>query len=175
MSFIFDGDDHVSVQSTLDILLSNKKSKSLDNNNYSDDNLNTYLPNTRFKKGDVEYIGLSIPIPSDDYDFIYERFDKCMGNTNDLIMDFCEEAIIKNVDSMRDDNDDFREEISLPLSTMKKLNGMMYYYETKDGDFHPISLDDFIIWMIDELYEIRKQSYNESGEKLHQILERGIK
>lgn len=171
MSFYFDGNDGIDIQSTLDIHLSHKKSKSLDNNNYSDDYLNTYPSSSNLKDGDVEYTGISIGIPSNDYDFVYGKFEKCLGNTQNLMMDFFEECIVNKIDSIRDGNDYFREEISLPRETMKKLNGMLYYHETKDGEFHPISLDDFIVLMVDELYEIRKNSYNECGERLSQILE----
>ena len=73
----------------------------------------------------------------------------------------------------RDDGVDgtFIETITLPRETMKKLNGMLYYHETKEGTFHPISLDDFIVLMVDELYEIRRDSYEERGNTLSQILE----
>ena len=58
---------------------------------------------------------------------------------------------------------------------MEKINSMLYYYETLEGEYNPISLDDFIIMMIDELYEIRKQSYKKTGEKLSKIIEKVIK
>ena len=172
MSFIFDGNDGIDVQSTLDIHLSHKKSKSSDNNNYSNDYLNSYPSTIELKRGDVEYTGITIGIPSDDYDFIYGRFEKCMGNTQNLILEFLEDSIVRGIDAIREDDcENFREEISLPRETMRKLNGMLYYHETKDGTFHPISLDDFIVLMVDELYEIRRDSYEERGERLSQILE----
>ena len=87
--------------------------------------------------------------------------------------EFLEETVTNSIESLMD-NSTFKEEISLPYLTMKKLNGMLYYYETIDGDYHPISLDDFIILMVDELYEIRKESYKESGGKLSQIVERVV-
>ena len=172
MNFTFEDNKGIDVQSTLDIIIPPQKSKSLDNITYNDDYLNSYPPTSNFKKGDVEYIGITVGIPSDDYDFIYGRFDKCLGNTQNLMIDFFEECITNEVDSIREDDDEyFREQISLPYETMKKLNGMLYYHETKDGEFHPISFDDFISMMVDELYEIRKNSYDKCGEKLSQILE----
>ena len=173
MSFTFDEDNGFDVQSTLDIHISHEKSKSLDNINSINDDLNSYPSNSSFKRGDVEYSKIDVGIPSDDYDFIYRRFDKCMGNTPDLLVDFCEDAITKEINLMRDDGVDgtFIETIILPRETMKKLNGMLYYHETKEGTFHPISLDDFIVLMVDELYEIRRDSYEERGNTLSQILE----
>ena len=96
-----------------------------------------------------------------------------MGNTPDLLVVFCEDAITKEITLMRDDGVDgtFIETITLPRETMKKLNGMLYHHETKEGTFHPISLDDFIVLMVDELYEIRRDSYEERGNTLSQILE----
>ena len=173
MSFTFDGDNGFDVQSTLDIHISHEKSKSLDNINSINDDLNSYPSNSSFKRGDIEYSKISVGIPSDDYDFIYGRFDKCMGNTQDLLMEFFEDAISKEIHNMKNDGVDgtFIETITLPRETMKKLNGMLYYHETKEGTFHPISLDDFIVLMVDELYEIRRKSYEECGNKLSQLLE----
>ena len=172
MSFTFEDDDGIDVQSTLDIHLSPKKSKSLDNINFNDSNLNSCSSSSDFKRGDVEYTGITIGIPSIDYDFIYGRFENCLGNTQTLLEDYFEECIVKNIESIRDDDcENFREEISLPRETMRKVNGMMYYHETKDGGFHPISFGDFIVMMVDELYEIRRDSYEERGERLSQILE----
>ena len=173
MSFTFDEDNGFDVQSTLDIHISHEKSKSLDNINSINDNLNSYPSNSSFKRGDIEYSKISVGIPSDDYDFIYERFDKCMGNTQDLLMEFFEDAISKEIHNMKNDGVDgtFIETITLPRETMKKLNGMLYYHEAKEGTFHPISLDDFIVLMVDELYEIRRDSYEERGNTLSQILE----
>ena len=173
MNFTFEEDNGIDVQTTLDIHLSQKKSKSLDNINSINDDLNSYPSNPRFNRGGVEYIKIAIGIPSNDYDLIYGRFDKCMGNTQNLLMDFFEDAITKEIKLMRDDDEDgnFVETISLPHETMRKLNGMLYYHETKGEQFHPISLDDFIVLMVDELYEIRRNSYEERGETLSRILE----
>lgn len=172
MSYIFDEDSGIDVQSTLDIHLS-KKSKSLDNINSIDDNLNTYPSNDDLNRGDVEYIKIAIEIPTNDYDFIYGRFDKCLGNTQDLLDDFFVDAIVNEINLMREDGVDgnFIEKITLPHETMKKLNGMLYFHETKGEQFQPISLDDFIVLMVDELYEIRRDSYEERGERLSQIME----
>ena len=158
----------MSVQTTLPI--SSSKSKSLDNINYVDDDLNIYASPSNFKRGGRDYVKVTVPISSDEYNFVYERFDKCLGDTNLLMREFLEECVTNSINSMMDESI-FREEISLPELTMEKLNGMMYYYETIDGDYHPISLDDFIILMVDELFELRKESYKESGEKLSQIVE----
>ena len=68
----------------------------------------------------------------------------------------------------------FREEIALPKATMKKINAMLYYYETINGEYNPISLDKFIILMVDKLYEIKKKSYKETGEKISKIVEKVI-
>lgn len=172
MSFYFDENDGTNVQSTLDIHLSHENTKPLDNINSINDDLNSYPPKTSFKRGNTEYNGITIGIPSNDYDFIYGRFEKCLGDTHSLMMDFFEECIVKNIDFIRDDGGEFfQEEISLPRETMRKINGMLYYYETKDGGFHPISFNDFIVLMVDELYRIRKNSYNECGERLSEILE----
>jgi len=173
MSFYFDGDNGIDVQSTLDIHISHDKSKSLDNINSLNDDLNSYPSNSSFKRGDIEYSKISVGIPSDDYDFIYGRFDKCMGNTQDLLMEFFEDAISKEIHNMREDGVDgtFIETITLPHETMKKLSGMMCYHESRGESFQAISLDDFIVLMVDELYEIRKKSYEECGNKLSQILE----
>ena len=78
MSYIFDGDDGIDVQLTLDNHLSKEKSKSLDNINSIDDNLNTYPSNDNSNRGDVESIRIAIDIPTNDYDFVYMRFDKCL-------------------------------------------------------------------------------------------------
>ena len=96
-----------------------------------------------------------------------------MGNTQNLLMDFFEDVIVSGINQVREDGVEgmFVETISLPHETMKKLNGMLYYHETKGGTFQAISLDDFIVLMVDELYEIRKDSYEERGERLSQILE----
>ena len=173
MSFTFDGDNGIDVQSTLDIHVSHEKSKSLDNINSVNDSLNSYPPTSSFKRGNVEYTKIAIGIPSNDYDLVYGRFDKCMGNTQHLLMEFFEDAISKEINLMRDENVDgkFVETISLPRETMRKLNGMLYYHETRGEQFHPISLDDFIVLMVDELYEIRRNSYEERGETLSRILE----
>ena len=173
MSFYFDGDNGIDVQSTLDIHISHEKSKSLDNINSLNDDLNSYPSNSSFKRGDIEYSKISVGIPSDDYDFIYGRFDKCMGNTQDLLMEFFEDAISKEIHNMREDGVDgtFIETITLPHETMKKLNGMLYYHETKGEQFSPISLDDFIVQMVDELYEIRRDSYVEKSDQLSRIME----
>ena len=173
MSYIFDEDNGFDVQSTLDIHLSKNKSKSLDNINSIDDNLNSYPSNDCFNREDVESIKIAIGIPSDDYDFIYRRFDKCLGNTQDLLRDFFVDAIVNEINLMRDDGVDgnFVETVTLPHETMKKLNGMLYFHETKGEKYNPISLDDFIVQMVDELYEVRRDSYEEHGRKLSQILE----
>lgn len=169
MSFInHSEEENMSVQTTLPI--SSSKTKSLDNINYMDDDLNSYGSPSHFQRGGRDYVKVTVPILSDEYNFVYERFDKCLGDTNALMREFLEECINNSINSMMDEST-FREEISLPELTMEKLNGMMYYYETIDGDYHPISLDDFIILMVDELFELRKESYKESGEKLSQIVE----
>lgn len=173
-SINYHNEDTMSVQTTLPLSSpENTKSKSLDNINYVDNNLNIYASPSHFKREGKDYVEVTVPILSDDYNYVYERFEKCLGDANVLMRDFLEESVSKNIDSIID-NSRFREEISLPDLTMKKLNGMLYYYETIDGDYHPISLDDFIILMVDELFEIRKQSYKESGEKLSQIVERVV-
>ena len=173
MSFTFDGNNGINVQSTLDAHFSHVKSKSLDNNKSINDNLNSYPSDNSFKRGDVEYSKICVGIPSNEYDFIYGRFDKCMGNTQNLLMDFFEDVIVSGINQVREDGVEgmFVETISLPHETMRKLNGMLYYHETKGGTFQAISLDDFIVLMVDELFEIRKDSYEERGERLSQILE----
>lgn len=174
--YCFDGSDGYDVQSTLDIHLSHKKSKSLDNINSINDNLNTYPQKDYFKRGDVDYIAITVGIPSNDYDYIYGRFDKCLGETSELMDCFFEESITHQVDLMRDDDkgEKLNWEISLPLPTMKKLNGMIYSHETMGEQFTPITLDEFIVFMVDELYSQNESSYNESGEKLSEIME-GLK
>ena len=169
----FFGEDNVSVQTTLNIPLSKEKVKSLDNINYVNDNLNTYPSEYSFKEEGVEYTAIPIPISSKDYTFIYNRFSNCLGDTETLLKDFLKESVDNSIESMKDTSI-FREEISLPEVTMEKINAMLYYYETIEGEYNPISLDDFIILMIDELYEIRKQSYKETGNKLSNIVEKVI-
>lgn len=173
MSYIFDGDDGIDVQLTLDNHLSKEKSKSLDNINSIDDNLNTYPSNDNSNRGDVESIRIAIDIPTNDYDFVYTRFDKCLGETPELLDEFFKDAIVSEINQMRNDGVDgnFIETITLPHETMKKLNGMLYYHETKGEQFSPISLDDFIVQMVDELYEIRRDSYEERERKLSKIME----
>ena len=63
MSFYFDGNNGIDVQSTLDIHISHEKSKSLDNINSLNDDLNSYSSNPSFKRGDVEYSKISVGIP----------------------------------------------------------------------------------------------------------------
>ena len=163
------GEDTVSVQTTLNTPLSKKKVKSLDNINYVSDDLNTYS----FKENGIEYTAIPIPIVSKDYTFIYNRFSECLGNTETLIKDFFKESVDNSIESLKDTST-FREEISLPEVTMEKINAILYYYETIEEEYNPISLDNFIIMMIDELYEIRKQSYKKTGEKLSEIIEKVI-
>ena len=163
------GEDSVSVQTTLNTPLSKKEVKSSDNINYVNDDLNTYS----FKENGIEYTAIPIPILSKDYTFIYNRFSECLGNTETLIKDFLKESVDNSIESLKDTST-FREEISLPKVTMEKINAILYYYETIEGEYNPISLDDFIIMMIDELYEIRKQSYKKTGEKLSEIIEKAI-
>ena len=171
MNFSFEEDSVESIQSTLDIPSSkNQKSKSLDNINSVNNNLNSYPSNQRFNRGDVEYVGVTIGIPSNDYDFIYGRFEKCLGNTQSLLLDFYEETILDEINLMRGDDNLYRDKISLPRETMRKINGMMYYHQTKGEKYVPMSLDEFIIQMVDELYEIRRDSYEERGKTLYQIL-----
>ena len=164
------GEDTVSVQTTLNTSLSKEKIKTSDNINYVSDDLNTYS----FKENEIEYTAIPIPITSKDYTFIYNRFSECLGNTETLIKDFLKESVDNSIESMKD-NSTFREDISLPEVTMNKINAMLYYYETLEGEYNPISLNNFIIMMIDELYEIRKQSYKKTGEKLSKIIEKVIK
>lgn len=170
-SFSFDGSEEIDVQTTLDVHISHE-SKSLDNINSIDNNLNSYPPNVQIKRGDVNYTQIAVNIPSNDYDFIYGRFEQCMGETNELVEDFFEESIVHQVDLMRNDDDEhFTWEISIPKTTMKKLNGMIYHFETKGDKFIPITLDDFIVYMVDALYPLDETSYQESGERLSRILE----
>lgn len=173
MSYTFDGDDGIDVQSTLDNHLSKPKTKSLDNINSIGDELNSYPTNPQFKRGDVESIRITVDIPTNDYDFVYMRFDKCLGETPDLLDEFFKDAIVSEINQMRNDGVDgnFIETITLPHETMKKLNGMLYYHETKGEQFSPISLDDFIVQMVDELYEIRRDSYVEKSDQLSRIME----
>ena len=173
MNYIFDEDNGFDVQSTLDIHISKNKSKPLDNINSIDDNLNSYPSNDCLNRGDVESIRIAIDIPTNDYDFIYTSFDKCLGETPELLNEFFRDAIVNEINQMRNDGVDgnFIETITIPHETMKKLNGMLYYHETKGEQYIPISLDDFIVQMVDELYEIRRDSYEERGEKLSQIME----
>ena len=49
---------------------------------------------------------------------------------------------------------------------------MLYYYETINGEYNPISLDNFIILIVDKLYEIKKKSYKGTGEKISKIVEK---
>ena len=53
MSFTFDEDNGFDVQSTLDIHISHEKSKSLDNINSINDDLNSYPSNSSFKRGEI--------------------------------------------------------------------------------------------------------------------------
>lgn len=158
MSYIFDGDDGIDVQLTLDNHLSKEKSKSLDNINSIDDNLNTYPSNDNSNRGDVESIRIAIDIPTNDYDFVYTRFDKCLGETPELLDEFFKDAIVSEINQMRNDGVDgnFIETITLPHETMKKLNGMLYYHETKGEQFSPSH------WMI--LLFKWWMSYMKSGE-----------
>lgn len=174
-SINYNNEENMSVQTTLPISSKNCsiKSKSLDTTNYVDDDLNSYSSPIHFKNNGKEYVEVTVPILSDDYNYLYGRFEKCLGDANALMREFLEETVTNSIESLMD-NSTFKEEISLPYLTMEKLNGMLYYYETIDGDYHPISLDDFIILMVDELYEIRKESYKESGGKLSQIVERVV-
>ena len=116
---------------------------------------------------------ITITILSKDYDFLYCRFDKCFGDTETLIKDFFKESVENNIEAMKDLSN-FRKEIALPKATMKKINAMLYYYETINGEYNPISLDKFIILMVDKLYEIKKKSYKETGEKISKIVEKVI-
>ena len=68
----------------------------------------------------------------------------------------------------------FREEIALPKATMKKINAMLYYYETINEKYNPISFDKFIILMFDKLYEIKEESYEELKKKSLKSLRRRI-
>ena len=95
--------------------LSKQKIKSLGNINYVNDNLNTFS----FKKDGIEYTGITIPIVSKDYTFIYTRFSDCFGDTETLIKDFFKESVENNIEAMKDLSN-FREEIALPKTTMKK-------------------------------------------------------
>ena len=110
---------------------------------------------------------------SKDHDFLYWSFNNYFGDTEPLIKDFFKESVENNIEVMKDLSN-FREEIALPKATMKKINTMLYYYEAINGEYNFISLDNFIILMVDKLYEIKKESYKETGEKISKIVEKVI-
>lgn len=117
-----------------------------------------------------EFIEIPINIPICDYNFIYNKFEECMGDTEELIQVFVDDTIHHQIEILEKDGEMFVEEVSLPFETMKKINGMLYYYEKRGGKFKPISFDNFIIMMVDELYALNKEIYEEYGDKIRNIL-----
>ena len=91
-SINYNNEENMSVQTTLPISSKNCsiKSKSLDTTNYVDDDLNSYSSPIHFKNNGKEYVEVTVPILSDDYNYLYGRFEKCLGDANALMREFLE-------------------------------------------------------------------------------------
>lgn len=162
MKLMFGSVEENEVQTTLSSPKYRKK-KTFNDNTSINPHIKRFPKIKHYKHNNEDFTEISVRLLDKDYDDIFNLFkhNPIQTNPHKLAHDFIVDATLHQLEIIPLNSEGLYHELMINPITMDKIRNMMLYYEKREHE--PITFDDFLVIMVDELYYINEDEFNDMG------------